>query len=95
MSRMLKGCQRRMIVVQGREKGAFETAYFVLRRESERRPLHNGDLLEEANRIINEQQIRSEHARSGRARGGLLWLLWLSGVLTGGGCMLILAVLLR
>ena len=29
MSRMLKGCQRKMIVVQGRDKEIFETAYFV------------------------------------------------------------------
>jgi hypothetical protein len=95
MSRMLKGCQRRMIVVQGKDKGAFETAYFVLRRESERRSTHDGDLLEEANRIINEQQMGRGLRHVGRGRAGVLWLLWLSGVLIGGGGMLLAEVLLR
>ena len=36
---MIKGCQRKMIVVQGKDKSIFETAYFVLRHESEQKAL--------------------------------------------------------
>ena len=49
---MLKGCQRTMIVVQGRDKSVFETAYFVLRREKERQGVTQSDMVAEANRII-------------------------------------------
>jgi len=95
MSRMLKGCQRKMIVVQGRDKEIFETAYFVLRRESEKRALQDRDLLEEANRIINEQKIHDpteRKAKRHRLRGVLLWL---SGVLMGIGGTVIVTALAR
>ena len=95
MSRMLKGCQRKMVVVQGRDKGAFETAYFVLRRESEKKSFRDRELLEEANRIINEQQIRRDSPGCTRGRVGLLWLAWISGILMGCGGTVLLWVLLR
>jgi hypothetical protein len=95
MSRMLKGCQRRMIVVQGKDKGAFETAYFVLRRESERRSTHDGDLLEEANRIINAQQVRVRRESDARRRKWYGWALWLFGVLVGVGGSLLICGLCR
>ena len=95
MSHMLKGCQRKMFVVRGRDKGAFETAYFVLRRESERKSFRDGELLEEANRIINEQQIPRERTSRGRGHAGLFWLSWIAGVLLGSGGTILLGVLLR
>ena len=60
---MIKGCQRKMIVVRGRDKSVFETAYFVLRRESEERMGEERALLEEANRIINENRMPKEKRR--------------------------------
>ena len=90
---MLKGCQRRMIVVQGKDKSIFETAYFVLRRESERRALRESDMLAEANRIINENQLPG---RGGEGGERLRWRLWglcllLGGCLCGcGGTMLMM-----
>ena len=93
MSRMLKGCQRKMIVVQGRDKEIFETAYFVLRRESEKRALRDRDLLEEANRIINEQKIHDTAELKMKQHRWVGLVLWLCGVLMGiGGTMIVNAV---
>ena len=81
---MIKGCQRKMIVVQGKDKSIFETAYFVLRRESEQQKLHENDMLTEATRIINESSMQNQ--RRGR-RHARLWgfLLFLGGMLIGSG----------
>lgn len=91
---MIKGCQRKMIVVQGRDKSVFETAYFVLRRESEERAGEERALLEEANRIINENRMPKEKRRGKRH----LWRLfgaWLCGCLVGCGGTLIVTNLIR
>ena len=80
-----------MIVVRGRDKGDFETAYFVLRHESEKRVLKDKDLLEEANRIINENQFPGVKRKQPRFRRLWAFLLWLGGFLAGCGGMLLLA----
>ena len=49
---MIKGAQKRMIVVKTTESKIFEEAYFVLRREAE--GVSQGDMVGEANRIIEE-----------------------------------------
>lgn len=86
---MLKGCQRRMIVVQGRDKSLFETAYFVLRRESEGRGVRQADMVSEANRIIDESRLVGRAPR-GRWRGRLRVLcLLLCGYFLGCGSTLL------
>ena len=95
MPRMLKGCQRKMVIVPGKDKELFETAYFVLRRESEKRTLRHRDLLEEANRIINAQQIRVGRETDRRGRRWYGWALWLFGVLVGAGGSLLICALCR
>ena len=95
MSRMLKGCERKMVVVQGQGNGAFEVAYFILRRECEKKVTYKQDLLEEANRIINENRLPGVIDRRGgwRRKSGLL--LWFLGFLCGSGCSLLLLCLAR
>ena len=95
MSRMLKGCERKMVVVQGQGNGAFEVAYFVLRRECEKKVTYKQDLLEEANRIINAQQLRAVRDRDLRCRKWLGWALWFFGVLVGAGIGILLSLLFR
>ena len=95
MSRMLKGCQRKMVIVPGKDKELFETAYFVLRRESQNRTLRHRDLLEEANRIINAQQVRVRRESDARRRKWYGWALWLFGVLVGVGGSLLICGLCR
>lgn len=92
---MIKGCQRQMIVVQGKDKGLFETAYFVLRREKERGAVCEADMLAEANRIINENRLQGRGGRGRRSR--CLWaLFWgMGGCLLGCGGTLLLQALVR
>ena len=86
---MIKGCQRTMIVIQGKDKSIFETAYFVLRREREGDRTTESDMLAEASRIIRDNSMpRGE----GRRRGKRLWgfLLVLGGLLMGCGSTVLL-----
>lgn len=48
---MIKGAQKRMIVVKTADSEVFEEAYFVLRKEALR---EGEDMVREANRIIDE-----------------------------------------
>lgn len=49
---MLKGAQKRMIVIRTRNSRLFEEAYFVMRRDLPESTRHGSDMLGEANRII-------------------------------------------
>jgi hypothetical protein len=82
---MLKGAQKRMIVVRTTDSKLFEEAYFVMRHDA----CHGGqtDMLQEANRIL-EMSLRSE--RRERRPRCLRELLWGAaglgvGMLLGGG----------
>ena len=48
--KMIKGCQREMIVMQTQDSALFESAYFILRRQKV--PQGKQDMVAEANRII-------------------------------------------
>ena len=95
MSRMLKGCERKMVMVPGRGTGAFEVAYFIMRREHERGPMREADLLEEANRIIRESHMPRVKERRGGQLGKRGLFLWLVGFLSGAGCSLLILSLVR
>ena len=91
---MLKGAQKRMIVIRTRDSRLFEEAYFVMRRDLPDTTAHRSDMLWEANRIIDRSlgvsmphlsseshAPEEEHRRKSTRRG--LWM-FLGGVLTGG-----------
>ena len=81
---MVKGCQRKMIMLQGGECAPFESAYFVLKRNSE--VAGDRDMIREATRII-ERSLPDRAARLRRReiilRRICFGLLFSSGVLTG------------
>ncbi|MBQ8383302.1 MAG: hypothetical protein IJX47_08880 [Clostridia bacterium] len=52
---LLKGANRRMVVVRSRDSKLFEEAHFILREESADAALP--DLLEEANRIVEKSHF--------------------------------------
>ena len=54
---MLKGAQKRMIVVRTGDSRYFDEAYFVLRREIGGGRSSCADMLSEANRILEESGI--------------------------------------
>jgi hypothetical protein len=99
---MLRGAEKRMIVVRTKDSRLFEEAYFVVRPEagsridgeSDTRP----DMLWEANRILESSLAgaRKEKALPTAPPFGLIrGLVWfLLGLLTGGGVASLLWVLL-
>ena len=74
---MIRGAQKRMVVLRTADSEFFEEVYFVLRRNHDER---EGDIIKEANRII-------ESAAGNKKRGGYLKnkLIFVSVFLCGGG----------
>ena len=72
---MIKGAQKRMIVLKTADSAVFEEAYFVLRRENN---CGEGDMVTEANRIIESSGGKNKEKRS------LKNMLWYA-VSFGGG----------
>jgi hypothetical protein len=102
---MLRGAEKRMIVVRTKDSRLFEEAYFVVRPEagsridgeSDTRP----DMLWEANRILENSLAGARREglpspRDSRSRGSSLrGLIWFgAGLLTGGGASCLLRFLL-
>ncbi len=80
---MLKGAQKRMIVVKTADSDIFEEAYFVVRGGVER---SKPDMVLEANRIIDGCSEKRKEKRRRDARILLLPLIcFMIGTLFGGG----------
>ena len=81
---MLKGYQRRMIMIPTRGSSLFETAYFVLRHDAaERQPTEN-EMLCEAMRILEENALNSKK-RVIRVRH----LLWTAAISFAAGALVL------
>ncbi len=80
---MLKGAQKRMIVIKTADSKIFEEAYFVMRGDS---PSTNADMVGEANRII-DSCTGKKRERSRILQCKLLFPLctFLGGSFIGGG----------
>lgn len=98
---MLRGAEKRMIVVRTRDSRMFEEAYFVVRPEADRAERDELDMLWEANRILESSMAGSKGEKTrpldtAPSRFGLLrGVAWfLLGLLTGGGTVGLLWVLL-
>ena len=94
---MLRGSQKRMIVVRTRDSRLFEEAYFVMRKDTEASDPHRPDMLWEANRIIESTLPPEERDGEPPAvglRGGLRVLWFGLGALCGGGVVGLLWLLL-
>lgn len=61
---MIKGCQKKIIFIQGGESSPFENAYFILRKDSEECCNGGDDILREANRIISESMPNGKRKAS-------------------------------
>lgn len=86
---MIKGAQKKMIVVKTEESSIFEEAYFVVRRQAEKTHM---DMLEEANKIIED--CRCEKSRKEKGRGFIrlrdIFMLCCGAVIGGGGAVLVM-----
>ena len=95
---MIKGCQRKIILVEGAESSLFETAYFVLRKGAETQEKSHSDIMKEANRII-EGRLPSDMHRIRRRERIFKRLkycaFFFGGAISGGGAVaLALALIL-
>ena len=86
---MIKGAQKRMIVVKTADSAIFEEVHFVMRRESSAERI---DMLAEANKIIESCDCSKKRGRM--RRGALISLgVFLCGGVTGGVIAALLAVI--
>ena len=103
---MLRGSQKRMIVVRTRDSRVFEEAYFVMRRGADKEGVRNADadeldMLWEANRILESSLPKPQGRIPSSARAPSVKgkspprLLWFAlGSLFGGGLVGLLWFLL-
>lgn len=85
--KMIKGCQREMIVMQTQDSALFESAYFILRRQ--KTASGKTDMLAEANRIIGAgNDYLSRRCKKSR----YVWLFLLGSCCGAGLLALILAI---
>ena len=94
---MIRGAQKKMIVIRTHDSRVFEEAYFVMRRDSEA-TIGDSDMLTEADRIIRRSTSghtpESPFPRRECKRpwvGRLAWFV--SGLLLGGGIGCLLSLL--
>ena len=90
---LLKGSQKKIVRLQSAGSRLFDEAFFVLRDDAA--PPATGDMLTEANRILEESILPRRRAR--RSRSFLSFLLCAACFLAGGAisslCFLIFSVL--
>lgn len=80
---MIKGSQKKMIVMKTADSAFFEEAYFVLRRESRD---FDEDMVREANRIIEEGGGKRINSRKKLAKEWILGAVgFFCGACVGGG----------
>ncbi len=90
---MIRGAQKKMIVVRTHDSRVFEEAYFVVRPDRDPPP-EESDMLSEAHRIIHRStagvSVPLPSPRPSRIKARLISLAWfLGGLLFGcGGAML-------
>lgn len=81
----IKGAQKQMIVVRTGNSRFFDEAYFVLRREVGNDRKIRKDILQEANRILEENRLMPHAPKHRRGIRMASWVLFLAGGLCGGG----------
>ena len=88
---MLRGAEKRMIVVRTKDSRLFEEAYFVVRPEADRGGRNESDMLWEANRILENSMAgwRDEASETSPVpcRRNIRWrVAWFLTGLLAGGC---------
>lgn len=87
---MLKGSRRQLIVVRTGRSRYFDEAYFILRREMDASKMGRADILQEANRILQESTPDGKRNR----RRSLFLMPFLLGLLIGCGIAALFCLLL-
>ncbi len=80
---MIRGAQKKMIVIKTSDSAVFEEVYFVLRRE---RPAVEADMVREANRIIESSGEKKSSVRKNDVKSLVFCVACFAcGIATGGG----------
>ena len=88
---MIKGAQKKMIVVKTGDSAIFEEAYFVLRRES---AADEADMVKEANKIIESHGGKKKKGGGFAPWVAILWAaFFFCGIITGGGAAALIILL--
>ena len=87
---MLKGCQRKAIVVRGDADCSFEAAYFIMR-VNKAANVSEEDMLSEARRIVERSQGSSKLPKRSFIKEALKFV---GGMICGGGIVGLIWVLL-
>lgn len=85
---MIRGAQKKMIVLRTHNSRMFEEAYFVMRQNAEPTDSRGNDMLWEANRILEGSLsgcLPERQAKAKRKHRLQALLLFLGGVLCGSG----------
>ena len=87
MNKVVKGTQRKMIVVRTADSELFDEAYFILRKDNSRYgSASEGSMIDEANRIINKSVLSHERERGRSAAISVRELLfYIGGLVSGSG----------
>ena len=64
---MLKGYQRKLVMIRTKDSSIFESAFFILRSTALREE-RGGDMITEANRILEDNDQKKKRPRSFSAR---------------------------
>jgi len=88
---MLKGAQKRMIVLKTQDSRVFEEAYFVMRTDT---AASGEDMVSEANRII-DSCLDKRRSRSSRGNRAVLAPVcaFIGGTVLGGGLTLLVTMI--
>ena len=89
---MVRGCQRKVIFLKNTNSKLFSEAYFIIDDRADTRALTEGDMVREANRIIDESlERRGEigEMRTGFGRVISFLIRHLPAFLIGAGCTLL------
>lgn len=78
----MRGCQKRIIQVKNMTSSIFDEAYFILRENASATSQSEGDMVQEAGRIIEENQITLRRKRKFLPRH---WQSFLSGAAAAAG----------
>lgn len=87
---MIKGTQKRAVVIKGSPESLFESAYFILKRE--RDGCGERQIIYEANRLISERTFKTR-AKISKKVWLLLLCIFLVGLALGVALGLLLSIL--
>lgn len=80
---MIKGCQRRVVMIKNPKNPLFEEAYFIIREEYAADEIDHDDIVGEAERLISEYAQKKERKKKRKLSVAEL-LFFASGTLISG-----------